>query len=345
MFMILKPDLKKYFFGTVLCFFIAFVAIKISFLPFAPFTLQNNIHPISSEIIAIVLGIFISNIIKIPSNFGAGIDFTVKDVLAIAIILLGAKLNLQYIIKSSSAIFIIDIISVILNLLIGIWVCHKLKLEQNIAILLIIGNAICGSSAIIVLAPLIKASQHQISVALIVSSFLGLLAIFIYPVLGNFLKIDHQVFGIWAGSTVQSVPQVLATGFTFSQEAGDLATITKLIKVLLLAPTVFLIMLVRKEKNQEKKQLHKYIPPFIFGFLIMMLLNSVNLFNYTLYNYKIHDIIADISNILLTATMVGIGLKTNLKTCVNVAVKPLMAGAICCATTATLMLYLIKFLL
>ena len=244
--MILKQYLEKYFLGTVLCFVIAFVALKIAVLPFAPFTLQNNIHPISSEIIAILLGIFISNITKIPSNFGAGIDFTTKDVLAIAIILLGAKLNLQYIIKSSSAIFIIDIISVILNLLIGIWVCNKLQLEKNIAILLIIGNAICGSSAIIVLAPLIKASQHQISIALIVSSFLGLIAIFIYPVLGNFLKIDHQVFGIWTGSTVQSVPQVLATGFTFSQEAGDLATITKLMKILLLAPTVFLIMALRK---------------------------------------------------------------------------------------------------
>ena len=335
----LIQKIKPYFFGTALCFFLALIAEKIAILPFAPFTLSGKIHPISSEIIAILLGIIISNSKKIPGSFNLGIDFTVKDILAIAIILLGAKLNLQYILKSSATIFIIDVASVILNLTIGIWVCHKLQLEKNTALLLVTGNAICGSSAIIVLAPLIKANQNQVSIALIVSSLLGLLAIFIYPILGSFFAINQQVFGWWAGSTVQSVPQVLATGFAFGKEAGETATITKLIKILLLAPTIFIIMLIKKEQTLKITQLHKYIPPFIFGFLIMMLLNSLNFFN-----PQISHIISIISNLLLTATMVGIGLKTNLKTCLSVATKPLLAGGICFIIIALLMFFLINYL-
>lgn len=130
-------------------------------------------------------------------------------------------------------------LSVILNLTIGIWVCNKLQLEKNTALLLVTGNAICGSSAIIVLAPLIKATQNQVSIALIVSSLLGLLAIFIYQILGSFFAINQQVFGWWTGSTAQSVPQVLAPGFAFDKKAGETTTITKLIKILLLAPHYF----------------------------------------------------------------------------------------------------------
>ena len=98
-------------------------------------------------------------------------------------------------------------------------------------------------------------------------------------------------------------------------------------------------MLIKKEQTLKITQLHKYIPPFIFGFLIMMLLNSLNVFN-----QFVSHAIAGFSNILLTATMVGIGLKTNLKTCLNVATKPLLAGVICCIIIALLMFFLIHYL-
>ena len=334
--------MTKYFLGILLCFTVAAFALQISILPFFPFTTANNTHPISSEILAIIIGILLSNSFKLSKNFDDGINFTVKDVLALAIVLLGAKLDLNYITKSSSTVFSIDVISVILNILIGTWICNKLKLEKNTATLLIMGNAICGSSAIIVLAPLIKASQNQISISLVISSVLGLIAIFIYPVLGTLFGLNSEVFGIWAGSTVQSVPQVLATGFAFNNEAGEIATVTKLIKILLLAPTIFLIMFLRKEKNQEVKHWSKYIPPFILGFLVMILLNSMNIFDVNIYNHKLSDFMAIFANFLITATMVGIGLKTNLKVCINVATKPLIAGLLCCAVISTLMIILIN---
>jgi uncharacterized integral membrane protein (TIGR00698 family) len=335
---------KKYFSGILFCFIIALVALQISVLPFFPFTSEGSTHPISSEILAIIIGILFSNFFRLSKNFDAGIDFTIKDILAFAIVLLGAKLNLNYIAKSSSTVFLIDIISVILNILIGIWICNKVKLEKNTATLLIMGNAICGSSAIIVLAPLIKASQNQISIALVISSLLGLIGIFIYPVLGTILGLNNETFGIWAGSTIQSVPQVLAAGFAFDNEAGEIATITKLIKVLLLAPTIFLIMFLRKEKNQEIKHWSKYVPPFILGFLVMILLNSLDVFNVNIYNNKLSDLMAILANVLITATMAGIGLKTNLKTCMNVASKPLIAGILCCIIVSTLMIILINLI-
>ena len=127
---------------------------------------------------------------------------------------------------------------------------------------------------------------------------------FLFTQFWDFFAINQQVFGWWTDSTAQSVPQALATGFAFGKEAGETATITKLIKILLLAPTIFIIMLIKKEQTLKITQLHKYIPPFIFGFLIMVLLNSLNVFN----QFVSHTI-AGFNNILLTATMVGIGQK------------------------------------
>lgn len=335
--------IRKYFPGIIFCFLIAGLALVISTLPFFPFTTNNNSHPISSEILAILLGILISNFSILSKQLNDGIDFTVKDILAIAIILLGAKLNLNYLFGSSSKILAIDVMSILINIFIGFWICNKFNLERHIATLLVIGNAICGSSAIIVLAPLIGAHQNQISLSLIISSLLGLIAIFIYPAFGASFGMDNEIFGIWSGSTVQAVPQVLATGFAYSDEAGEIATITKLIKILFLAPAVFLVIYLRKEKQKEAKETthwRKFIPPFIIGFIIMIFLNSLEIFPKI-----ITDNIGNVTNFLITSTMVGIGLKTNLKSCFNVALKPLAIGTLCCFVISIIMLILTKIII
>jgi uncharacterized integral membrane protein (TIGR00698 family) len=336
-----SSTVSKIFPGLLLCFILAFVAIKISNL--AIFSVGNNVAIISSEILAILLGIFLGNSLKIAKIFDAGINFSLKNILALAIVLLGVKLDLKYLFNSSSSLFFIDIASVILNIAIGAIICKILKLDKNVATLLIVGNAICGSSAIIILAPLIVANQNQISTSLIISSLLGLMAIFIYPAVGKIFAIDNNIFGIWAGATVQSVPQVLATGFSFSEEAGKLATITKLIKVLLLAPTILLVTVFRNGKTVKIKEFYRCFPLFIFGFLIMVGLNSANCFDNIVFDYKTSDLLANISGFLLTATMVAIGIKTNVKSCFNASFRPFVAGFISSVLVSLLILSLLYY--
>jgi uncharacterized integral membrane protein (TIGR00698 family) len=335
--------MRKNFLGVFLTFVIAAIAIKVSELPFAPFTI-NNAHPISSEIIAIIIGIFLSNTIHLQAKFFPGIDFTVKDLLATAIILLGAKLDFTYVAKSSSSVLLVDVFSVAINLAIGFFVCRMMKLEKELSILLVTGSAICGSSAIIAIAPLIRAHQNHISLALLISSLLGLIAIFICPLIGHAFNMGSEIFGIWVGASVQSVPQVVATGFSFDDKAGEISVIVKLIKVLLLAPTIAMILFLQKNENTSQnseqkipeKKFTRFVPPFIFGFIAMVILNSFGVFNVEIFDKKLGAYFSPFSNLLITMVMVGIGLKTNIKACLHLAAKPLVSNFIFYFITSSL---------
>ena len=322
--------MNRNIFGILFVFIVAAAATAISLLPFKPFTIGNN-HPISSEILAIILGIVISNSFRLSEKLYPGIEFSVKDLLAVAIVLLGAKLNLGYITKSSSSVLIIDIFSVSLNLVVGFWMCKIARIEKQLATLVVVGNSICGSSAIIAIAPLIKAKQNQISLSLIITSLLGLMCIFIYPLLGKIFNMSSEIFGIWTGASVQSVPQVVATGFSFDDKAGEISIIVKLIKVLLLAPTIAVILLMQKKENVvdsiSDKKWSSYVPPFILGFIMMIALNSIGVFDVRIYEEKkLSDLLAILANFFITMSMVSIGARTDLRTCFNVATKPLLLG-------------------
>src|SRR5258707_1013293 len=164
--------------------------------------------------------------------------------------------------------------------------CGRLfGLWPKTALLIGAGTAICGNSAIVAVAPLIDASDEDVTLSVGTVNVMGLLLMFILPLAGGALKMPDDAFGVWAGATIHAVPQVVAAAFAYSQKAGTLATLVKLVRVTMLAPFMIALILIyaRQRRNSGEKQaavtVHysRLVPPFVWGFLAVSPLNTASL--------------------------------------------------------------------
>ena len=130
--------------------------------------------------------------------------------------------------------------ALVIALLLLLLLTRALKLPAKLGVLLGVGTAICGGTAIVATAPVIEAEEKDVVFSVATVTLLGLIAMFTLPIIGQFLHLTSKAFGIWAGLAIHQTPQVIAAGFSYSPEAGGTATIVKLARVCLLAPVVFI---------------------------------------------------------------------------------------------------------
>ena len=271
----------------------------------------SSFIPIGSVAIAILMGISINNtFLNQTEIFKTGISFSEKQLLSLAIILLGASLNFNKVmlIPVSSIIFIICII------FISLLFCYLLGkifgLNKNLSILLGIGNGVCGSSAIAGASKVLDADKNDIGVSIAIINTLGAISIFILPyILMNFFPhFTNEQSGFLIGSTVQAVGQVTATGFIINQEVGEYATFIKMIRIIMLGPILLFLSFFIKNKSKNNPTGMFNIPYFITGFIIFSLLVT---FNFIPENLLL--IIQQLSKILLVIAMAGIGLNISFR--------------------------------
>src|SRR5207248_3981590 len=131
---------------------------------------------------------------------------------------------------------------------------------------------------------LIDAADEDVTLSVGTVNVMGLVLMFLLPLAGGALKMGDEAFGVWAGSTIHAVPQVVAAAFAYSQKAGTLATLVKLVRVTLLAPFMVLLMVInaRQRRDGGEKQavtVHysRLVPPFVWGFMAVALLNTASL--------------------------------------------------------------------
>lgn len=269
--------------GLGLAVVVAVAAIWIGELPFAPFTLAGGRHPLEPVMLAIVLGIVISNAVALPQALQPGIKFTVKKLLPLGIVLLGARLDFMAIVKVGATGIVLSILTIVVALAMFAALVRLNWVPRKLGVLLGVGTAICGGTAIVATAPVIEAEDSDVSFAVATVTVLGLVAMFLLPVLGHALAMTDQAFGIWAGLSIHQTPQVVAAGFSYSDTAGGNATIVKLARVSLLAPVVAAIglMYARKRIGSDDtgtlgaRRLIKLFPTFVLGFLLMALLRTL----------------------------------------------------------------------
>jgi len=271
----------------------------------------SSFIPIGSVAIAILIGISINNtFLNQTEIFKTGISFSEKQLLSLAIILLGASLNFNKVIliPISNVIFIICIISISLLL------CYLLGkifgLNKNLSILLGIGNGVCGSSAIAGASKILDADKNDIGVSIAIINTLGAISIFILPyILINFFPhFTNEQSGFLIGSTVQAVGQVTATGFIINQEVGEYATFIKMIRIIMLGPILLFLSFLIQNKSKNNQAGLFNIPYFITGFVVFSLLVT---FNFIPENLLL--IIQKLSKILLVIAMAGIGLNISFR--------------------------------
>ncbi len=332
--------------GLILTAVIAALAFYIHQLPFPPFTIGER-HPIDALLIAIVIGMLLRNTVPLSPTVSPGIKFSVKKVLPFAIVLMGAKLDFNYVMEVSAQALLISVICVVVALALTLWLCNRVGVGQKLGLLIGIGTAICGGTAIAVAAPTIEADDNDTAFAITTITIFGLAAIFIFPVLGHALAMTENEFGIWAGISIQATPQVMAAGFAYGEEAGEVAVIVKLVRVLLLAPLVIILGAWYARKRREEQEVYvaektswaTLVPPFIIGFLILAVANSMHLLpDFTLhfqesrfwaagdYPLSMSKAVTSCSLFLVTMAMAGVGLGVHLKTLRKVGLKALYVG-------------------
>ena len=271
----------------------------------------SSFIPIGPVVIAILMGLFINNtFLKQLELFRDGISFSEKQLLSLAIILLGTSLDFYKI----TLMPISNIIIIVLIIFISLLLCYLLGkifgLPKKLSILLGIGNGICGSIAIAGASKILDADEKEIGISIAIINTLGALSIFILPyILINFFPhFTNEQSGFLIGSTVQAVGQVTATGFIINQEVGEYATLIKMIRIIMLGPILLFLSFFMKNKDKNNQVKIFNVPYFIIGFIIFSLLVT---FGFIPENLLL--IIEQLSKILLVIAMAGIGLNISFK--------------------------------
>jgi uncharacterized integral membrane protein (TIGR00698 family) len=349
--------------GVLVAIGVTLVAIWLSERPFAPFTLAGGRHPIEPVMLAIVLGMALSNCWALPKTLQPGIKFSVKKLLPLGIVLLGARLNFHEMLKVGAEGLVLSVLETVVALVILLAFTRLLKLPGKLGVLLGVGTAICGGTAIVATAPAIEAEEKDVVFSVATVTLLGLLGMFTLPILGHVLELSNKAFGIWAGLAIHQTPQVVAAGFAYSDEAGRTATIVKLARVCLLAPVVFVIGLVYARHKAaatgvgERKQINYFrlFPTFVIGFVAVALLNTIGLLPKLTFHLaeggilkpgdhplNLAGFLEQISKFCIIISMAGVGLETKFSSMKQTGLKPFVASFIAVLAVAGLILILIK---
>ena len=306
--------------------------------------LGYNKSPISTAMIAILIGIFFGNFFKVRESFQKGLDFTREYILKLGIIFLGIQLKpfefLEFG-KIAIPLILICIVSVLIAIKLLI---KKLKIPTRMAYLISIGSTVCGTTAIMATAPVIKANKNEVSYAIANITLFGILSMLLYPYFANFYFDGNSLFaGLFLGTAIHETSQVAAAGLIYDQQFGspetlNIATVTKLIRntFLIIMIPLFAFLYNRGSTKEKNYSIIKIFPYFVLGFVGMIILRNVGdqIFvtnNNYIWNETI-NFIKFFSKVFLTMAMAAIGLSTNLKDIRNMGYKPFAVGFIAMLT-------------
>lgn len=285
----------------------------------------NQFPLIGGAVTAIFVGIMIRNTIGVHHIFSAGMSFTLKKLLKLAIVLLGFGLSFSDIFDVGLQSIIIVLISVTLGIFLTYMIAKILGLHGNIPLLISFGNAICGATAIATTGPIIRAKESEIAYAVNTIFLFNVLAVFIYPFIGTMVSMPDSFFGIWAGAAIHDTSSVVAAGFSYSDTAGEVSVVVKLIRTLMLIPVSLLaavyISMKQKGEATEKVKIRNIFPYFILFFAGAAVINTIFPIPTTLTS-----ITDGVAKFLILMVMASVGLGTDFKKIRSVGFRPLLVG-------------------
>lgn len=285
---------------------------------------------LSALTLAIVGGMVIGNTLypRLANRSHAGVTFAKGEILRLGIILFGFKLTFQDIAAVGLGGILIDACVLTSTFLLAYWLGRcKLGLDEQSVILIGAGSSICGAAAILATEPVIKAQAEKVAVAVATVVVFGTLAMFLYPLLYSMihaLGVSEFAYGVFTGSTAHEVAQAVAAGRAVSEQAANGAVITKMIRVMMLAPFLVILSawLNRRHAKDEGSNSGKRpitIPWFALGFLAMAGFNSLN----WLPHAWVAGLIA-LDNLLLAMAMGALGLTTHVSAIRKAGNKPMV---------------------
>ncbi len=309
--------------------------------------------PISTAMIAIILGIFLGNFFGVRRGFQKGLDFTKDYVLKLGIICLGIQLKPFEFLEFGKIAIPLIIICIISVLVVIKLLIKKFKIPTRMAYLISIGSTVCGTTAIIATAPVIKANKNEISYAIANITLFGILSMLLYPYFANIYFDGNSLFaGLFLGTSIHETSQVAAAGLIYDQqfnspETLNIATITKLIRntFLIIMIPLFAFLYNRGRTKEKSYSILNIFPYFVLGFVGMIIFRNIGdqfFISNTNTNWvEAIELIKIISKIFLTMAMAAIGLSTNLKDIKDMGYKPFIVGFIAMATVGIVSIFTI----
>ena len=303
----------------------------------------GHLFPLAGgAVIALLSGILIANTIGCPNLCKAGVSATSKRVLQAAIVLFGFQMNISNVLTLGSKGLILIGVTIIVSTMLAYGVGKVLQLPSNEKVMIGVGTAICGGSAIAAIAPVIKANEREIVTAISTIFLFNILAVFIFPIVGHLLSMSDLRFGVWCGAAINDTSSVVAAAYSYSESAGYTATVVKLTRTLMIIPATFILALyqTKKEKNRDKFRIIKVFPWFVLGFFVACIINTIHFIP-----EQVSAFWGNMGKFCIMMALTGIGLQTNLRDLVRHGKKPLLLGCCCSVAVATISILIVSIFL
>ena len=308
---------------------------------------NGHIVGLSSLTLAILLGMILGNTIypKFTERLNSGVCFSKGQILRLAIMFYGFKLTMTQVASVGMPAIMTDALVLTSTFLLTYWLGTRwLKVDKETVILIGSGASICGAAAVIAAEPVVNAQAHKVTIAVATVVVFGTIAMLLYPFLYHlgWLQpwLSAQQYGMYTGSTVHEVAQVVVAGNAINTEIGDTAVVTKMIRVMMLAPFLLVLSFALtkdrtvdsaavEEDNKDEtasfmtrvKQVK--VPWFAFIFIGIVLIHTW----VPMSESVVHSMVM-LDDVLLTMAMFALGLTTHLSAIKQAGVRPLILGAI-----------------
>ncbi len=308
----------------------------------ASFALRElpGVSTFSPMILAIVIGIAFHNLVGTPARAKAGVAFSLRRILRFAIILLGLQLTVTQVREVGATGIAVIALTLAATFVFTTWLGRLLGVDRKLAQLIAAGTSICGASAVIATNTVTDARDEDVAYAVACVTVFGSIAMFVYPLLPGILNLAPHAYGLWAGSSIHEIAQVVAAAFQDGQSAGEFGTIAKLSRVMMLAPVVISLGLMARRRThhaEDSRNAKIPMPWFVLGFIALVLINSIIAVPPT-----IKPAIVATTSFGLAMALAAMGLETDVRKLRAKGLKPLLLGLAAFIFIAGFSLMLVK---
>lgn len=280
---------------------------------------------VGGPVFGIILGIVIRHGFAPGVRFEAGIRFAAKSVLQWSIVALGAGLSLSQVAHTGLESLAVTVVTVTMAALSAWGLGWLLGIGGRLKLLIGVGTAICGGSAIAAVTPIIKPDDHETAYAISTIFLFNIVAVLLFPAIGHWLQLSDLGFGMWAGTAINDTSSVVAAGYSYSQAAGDYATIVKLTRATLIIPICLALAAIvayrRKKAGAGDFRLATIFPWFILWFLVASGFRTAGVIPEAFLPW-LHDA----AEFLIIVALSAIGLSSNLRQMAASGIRPILLG-------------------
>lgn len=299
--------------GLLLCVGLALLADRLSVLP--------GLHVLGPLTLALVLGIALRQIAGPLPWSDAGSKLCARPVLRLGVFLMGARLDFALVEKVGPRILVLDLLLIVIGLIGIAALARAFRVPSKLATLLAVGTSICGASAVVAAGSVIRAEEEDVTLGVALCGILGTVGVLFYVLAAPYLPLAVTQLAVLSGSTLHEVAQVIAAAFTWGQASGDLGTLVKLTRVVLLAPALLALGLVTHGGGVKYSLKDPPVPWFVIGFLVLGTAGS-----FGLLPSVVKADLSKTSVFLMTVAMAAMGLHTPIKMIRKAGLRVIYAG-------------------